>query len=161
MITWYIRVSHVNRPGFEPRFQTRPHVLLDSSTPHLYSIPYDVSCNSCEWSRLRSFKPSSGSHQELGQRPWIAAGARDWKCISIVVNEHFHRTTLASTALVLREAYANTCPCSRPLPLTSHSSWTGIPYGTDSTFELWGGCYAFLLCKSKSVSNSPLSAITV
>jgi hypothetical protein len=81
--------------------------------------------------------------------------------VALDVDEHFHRTTLESTGLVLREAYANTCPCSRPFPLTSHSSWTDIPYGADSTFELRGGCYAFLLCKSKSVSNSPLNAITV
>jgi hypothetical protein len=139
---------------------TLPHACIQ----YCYIYLYDVSCNSCERSRLRSFKPSSGSHQELGQRPWIAAGARDWKCISIVafdVDEHFHRTTLGSIGLVLREAYANTFPCSRPFPLTSHSSWTGIPYGADSTFELWGGCYAFLLCKSKSVSIPPLSAIIV
>jgi len=52
------------------------------------------------------------------------------------VNEHFHRTTLGPTGLVLRKAYASTYPCSRPFPLTSHSSCSGIPYGADSTFEL-------------------------
>ena len=54
------------------------------------------------------------------------------------VDERVHRTTLGSTGLVLHDAYVNTCLCSRPFPLTSHSSWTGIPYGADSTFKLWG-----------------------
>jgi hypothetical protein len=81
--------------------------------------------------------------------------------VTLDVDEHFHRTTSGPTGLVLREAYANACPCSHPFLLTSHSSWTGIPHGADSAFELWGGCYAFLLCKSKSISNFPFSAITV
>ena len=93
---------------------TLPHALLSI----LLYLRYDVFGNSCEWSRLRPFKPSSGSHQEFGQRPWIAAGARDWNCISIVtlnVDKHFYRTTLGSTGLVLREAYANTCLLVRSL----------------------------------------------
>jgi hypothetical protein len=139
---------------------THLHTCIQYRYIHLYN----VSCNSCEWCRLRSFKPSSGPGQELGERPWIAAGARDWKYIFIVdldVDEHFYRTTSGSTGPVLREVYADTCPCSRPFPLTLHSSCTGIPYGADSTFELWGGCCAILLCKSNSVSISLLSAITI
>jgi hypothetical protein len=81
--------------------------------------------------------------------------------VALDVDEHFHRTTLGPTGLVLHEAYANTFPCSRPFLLTSHSSWAGIPHGADSALELWGRSYAFLLCKSKSVPNSPFSAITV
>jgi hypothetical protein len=53
------------------------HVLLAHLHSILLYLRYDGSCNSCEWGGLRSFKPSSGSHQELGQRPWAAAGARD------------------------------------------------------------------------------------
>ena len=34
------------------------------------------------------------------------------------VDEHFHRTTLGPTGQVLREPYANPCPCFCPFPLT-------------------------------------------
>lgn len=36
----------------------------------------------------------------------------------LVVDEHFHRTTLGPTGPVLHEAYANACPCFRLFPLT-------------------------------------------
>lgn len=55
--------------------------LLSCSTENLHStlqyLLYNVSCNSHEWSRLRSCQPSSGSYQEFGQRSWSAAGAPD------------------------------------------------------------------------------------
>ena len=77
-------------------------------------------------------------------------------CIFIIVlniDKHFYRTTLVSTGLVPREAYASTCPSFYPY-ITLRLLWTGIPYDAGSTFELWGGCSAFLLCKSKRVSNA-------
>jgi hypothetical protein len=156
----YIGVSHADRPGFDCTSCPTLHTLAFNTailtlTMSLATLVNGADCGPLN--PLQGLTKNFDSDRGLQQ----VHATRNVSVVALDVDEHFHRTTLGPIGLVLPEAYAYTCLCSHPFLLTSPSLWPGIPHGADGAFELWGGCYAFLLCKSKSISNSPLSAITV